>query len=290
MSGRVDADPDSLERLRDSLLTVRDQQLEALDDISREATEILEALTDEVARCQSDVEEARGALKRCRAAQAVAAATGDYVDCSQHASALEQAERRLETVSAALRAVDTATAEYQRAAHHHRAYLDEAIPTMRVGLQRRAQSLDAYLAWSVQQRRGSGLSSAGPSNAGSGMGSSGASETLAPTLGTHRDVPLELVEEPEFATGEWEEANQADMRASFERLPSVQRAIANGELDALVAADPSSQRAYEWFYGGDAVRLDWHEGKYLITGGKHRVELARRLGLSYIPAVVTGRE
>jgi hypothetical protein len=290
MSGRVDADPDALERLRDSLLTIQDQQLEALDQIGNGATEVLDALESEVVRCHAEVGEAQEELERCRELQAVAAAQGAYVDCSSKERALEEAERRLQTAQAALQAAEAANAEYQQAAYRHRAYLDEAIPTMRVGLERRAQSLEAYLAWSVQQRRGVDLASVGAARGGFGGQRTGIVGSNTPVSKMHRDVPLELVEEPEFAPGEWAQADEADMRASFRQLPSVQQAIAKGTVDGLIEADPGARRVYDWFYGSEAVRLDWYQGKYTITNGKHRIELARRLGLSYIPAVVTGRD
>jgi hypothetical protein len=47
------------------------------------------------------------------------------------------------------------------------------------------------------------------------------------------------------------------------------------------------QRVYEAFFGGQHIRLErWRgEAKWDIINGRHRIEVARELGLEAVPAV-----
>ena len=101
---------------------------------------------------------------------------------------------------------------------------------------------------------------------------------------TFQDVPLDLVEQPTFAPGEYQEADLADIQHSLGRLDEVRAAAKDGTIDQLADNDPDARRIYDFFYGGEAIRLDWAGDHYEINGGKHRIALARELGLPNIPA------
>jgi hypothetical protein len=103
---------------------------------------------------------------------------------------------------------------------------------------------------------------------------------------TFTDVRIDLIEEPQFMPGEWAEADFNDMLQSFNGLPAVRRAIDDGTIDALLAADPAAKRVYDWFFGGDSIRVEWYDGRFTISGGKHRITMATQLGLSTVPAYV----
>lgn len=104
---------------------------------------------------------------------------------------------------------------------------------------------------------------------------------------TFSDVPLDLIEEPTFAYGEFQQADLRDMQRSFAQLPSLTRAIQNGTIESAIAQNPALQHAYEWFFGGESVKLEWQNGRFAINNGKHRVLLARRLGVAKLPATVS---
>lgn len=47
------------------------------------------------------------------------------------------------------------------------------------------------------------------------------------------------------------------------------------------------QQVYDAFFGGDAIKVTFDGENYDITNGRHRIWLAKRLGISYLPMRVT---
>jgi hypothetical protein len=49
------------------------------------------------------------------------------------------------------------------------------------------------------------------------------------------------------------------------------------------------QRVYDAFYGTDAIRVNWDGTNYDIINGRHRVWLARRMEIDWLPVRVIER-
>lgn len=217
-------------------------------------------------------------LQLCRAAAA------DGGDCSPIAAALKDAEDELETAERWIGQVARAATTYRANETRFQRVLDHHCSTARAYLGQKQEVVTGF---------------AGGGGAGTGGGTSRTAAnaaTTAPSLssyatngGAFSDVPLGQIEDPSFAPGEFQQADIRDMRQSFAQLPQIQSAIQNGTIGQLTAADPALMRTYTWFYGGEAIKLEWQNGRFAINNGKHRVYLARMLGVSQVPSVIVGR-
>lgn len=91
-----------------------------------------------------------------------------------------------------------------------------------------------------------------------------------------------------------------EMQAGLERLQEMQPAIESGEgassdywaqFDRERGLDYAHgyRRIYDAFYGQDAIRLVKDGDRYDIVNGRHRIWLAKRMGITTLPARLTER-
>jgi|GEM_PF-3928445 len=117
------------------------------------------------------------------------------------------------------------------------------------------------------------------------------------------DVQVSELPEPEGITGEssFEHLSKEEMRAGMERYQEMRTAIQSGEgasSDYWAEYDRQRglsyhdgyQNVYDSFYGNDAIRVAKDEDQYVdIINGRHRISLAREMGIDTLPAVVYER-
>ncbi|WP_437770466.1 ParB N-terminal domain-containing protein [Arthrobacter sp. KNU40] len=68
--------------------------------------------------------------------------------------------------------------------------------------------------------------------------------------------------------------------------------LANRDMSSGETANSMRQLAHVWdlFLGSDPIRLDTKpDGAYEVIGGRHRLQVARQLGIARLPAVVSER-
>lgn len=144
--GRVNEEPEAIDRLRQALPSFLDRQTAALRMIDREIQLTELALEDARQVAEREVHDCNQALQACIMA---AYAYGAYPDCGPERRALEAAEQRLREIIEQQRAVSIAGDQFNRSEQAYLGYLSSALPAIQAGLQARVVSLEAYLAWRV---------------------------------------------------------------------------------------------------------------------------------------------
>jgi hypothetical protein len=118
-----------------------------------------------------------------------------------------------------------------------------------------------------------------------------------------QDVPVSALPDPDWVNSrsDFQKIPASEMEAGMKRLQAIQQMEARGlpsNSDAWRAVDQKLgldyqhgyQSVYEAFYGDTAIRLEKDGDRYNIINGGHRIWLAKRNGISSLPARVIERE
>lgn len=116
-----------------------------------------------------------------------------------------------------------------------------------------------------------------------------------------QDVSVAGLPQPEDIHGaeDFKKVSMEDMREGLNRLERMRPLIDSGadadywrEFDSQqnLNYEHGYQRVYESFYGNDAIRLNKDGDQWDIVNGRHRIFLAREMGLSTLPARVIERQ
>jgi hypothetical protein len=112
-----------------------------------------------------------------------------------------------------------------------------------------------------------------------------------------KDLPsIDDIDESQF-----NKVSMRDMQAGLERHQEMQRLIDLGQENtkehwAKVDREKGFQysegyqRIYEAFHGTEPIRLNKDGNKYTIENGRHRLWLAKRMGISVLPASIVERK
>lgn len=117
-----------------------------------------------------------------------------------------------------------------------------------------------------------------------------------------RDVPVSDLPDPEDISGpsDFQKVSQSKMRVGLERLQQMKSIIDSGEgassdywaeFDRKRGLDYAHgyQRIYDAFYGDDAIRVNKDGDEYDVINGRHRIWLAKRMGIRKLPTRVIER-
>lgn len=117
-----------------------------------------------------------------------------------------------------------------------------------------------------------------------------------------RDVPVADLPNPEgiHNAGDFVKVSEDDMRAGLQRLQEMRPTIESGvgassdywaDVDKQQGMDYAHgyRRIYDAFYGQDAIRLCKDGDRYSIDNGRHRIWLAKQMGIASLPARVIER-
>lgn len=117
-----------------------------------------------------------------------------------------------------------------------------------------------------------------------------------------RDVTVADLPTPEGVDGpgSFEKVSEAEMRTGLNRLQEMQTQIESGvgassdywgQVDQQKGLDYADgyRRVYDAFYGHDAIRLTRDGANYDIINGRHRIWLAKQMGVEALPARVIER-
>jgi len=112
------------------------------------------------------------------------------------------------------------------------------------------------------------------------------------------NVPLSEIREPdEIDSSSFRKVSETDMRRGLlllqDILPEVEKGPgANRDYWAMKDSqmgldyEHGYQRIYEAFYGTDGIRVEQVGESYSVTNGRHRIHLAKQLGISTLPMKV----
>lgn len=107
---------------------------------------------------------------------------------------------------------------------------------------------------------------------------------------------IDDIDESQFS-----KVSMRDMQAGLQRYQEMQRLVDLGQentrehwarVDREKGLDYSEgyQRVYEAFYGTEPIRLNKDGDKYTVENGRHRLWLAKRMGISVLPASIVERK
>lgn len=248
----------------------------------------------QVERARVIVQQAHAALERCRSQVYYDRNGRAYVpDCSAYARALAEAERHLQQVEAELRKTQMWRSRIEQAAASYRAHAQR----MRDLANARTSQGRTFLDQKIAQL--------GEYAAIAPAALSAAASTVAANRWMDSGIrginPAQLPDPTEIETEGFSKVSEEMMRLGLQRLQEMRPLIESGvgassdywaEYDRTHGLDYEHgyQRVYESFYGSDAIRVNWDGTNYDIINGRHRVWLARRMGIDWLPVRVIERQ
>lgn len=249
----------------------------------------------QVERARVVVQQARAALEQCRNTVYYDREGRAYrPDCSAYVRALAEAERHLQQVEAEWRKVQTWRARVEQAIANYRTHANRMQDLANLHTSQGRSFLEQKIAQlSEYTAIASGSISAAVSTAATG--------SRWVDSGIRGINPMHLPD-PEDISGpdDFRKVSEEDMRSGLERLQEMRPVIESGvgassdywaDYDRAHGLDYEHgyQRVYEAFFGNDAIRVNWDGTNYDIINGRHRLWLARRMGMDWLPVRVIER-
>lgn len=248
----------------------------------------------QVERARVVVQQARAALERCRSQVYYDRNGRAYVpDCSAYVHALAEAERHLQQVEAELSKTRMWRSRIEQAAASYRTHAQRMHEVANTRTAQGRSFLDQKI---TQLGEYAAIAPAGVSVATS----TASSASCWVDSGIRALNPADLPDPSEIETEGFSKVSEEMMRIGLQRLQEMRPVIESGvgassdywaEYDRAHGLDYEHgyQRVYESFYGGDAIRVNWDGTNYDIINGRHRVWLARRMGIDWLPVRVVER-
>jgi len=293
----------TLDDLGQALGKFKSEAQDALRSAGSEIRQTLEWMTSrvhywrrQVELREEEVDRLYDELERCR--------DDEDNDCGGYEDDLAEARRRLREAQADLqmtqqwlRRVEGAAQQYNLQARRLYQLTTNHTDTARAILAGKRAELERYV---LASAAGTGLASSSGSSgvAGSTDSSSGKWAELGIV-----DVPLEAVDLSDSWVKGKEDFHKVPYGTMVEGVRNfkevVQPAVSRGvdgdyfsEMDRKAGLDYEHgyRRLYDAFYGNEPIRLNKMGDRYSVTGGYHRLMVARELGLETIPASVAERQ
>lgn len=293
---------DSLEQLRTSLRRFADQVEQQLMQVEAQVRRTQEWLQEREQHWQRQVERARNDVQRARAAYTTCINTVYYdsegrpvrPSCGAEAAAVSTAERQLQVCEAELGKVRAYRTQVEQAVSNYRMHAQHVMNLCRS----RTASADAFLAQRIRElNKYLAITSAATSAALSNMGTplNGGWVEVHSTIN-----PIDLPDPVEIENEGFNKVPEDVMRQGLERLQEMRPLIESGvganreyweEYDRMHGFVSPNSYAQIWdvFYGTDEIRVERDGSNYTINSGRHRIYLARRMGIDWLPARITSR-
>lgn len=292
MSGAARVDPEAIRVVATALVRYGESEQAAVaaadSAVRRAAAEVASALS---AR-EHEVQHARAVLKACQSVE-------ESRDCSGAAAALARAQQRLDQARQARTLVERAEVQFAARKARHLATVATLVEGGRAQLGRNATNLAAFLTDGSRGSGGSGGSVGGGGVAGGPSGSGGGAHVPPGFPDGFAMVPLALVDDGADAVTDRSEFGKGyspeDLRWAHEAFQEVvlpalalgkgedyfrQRDVQEGRMGTRSYADTHAG----FLKDGSAVKLDAVDGRFEVKNGRHRIAVARAMGLSEIPA------
>jgi len=302
-SDTVTASPDSLHQLADGTRRFQTEHLEAIQrslSITDQARDHVEQVRRDRAR---EEERARQSLSDAQSAMAACEADGQR-SCSQEAMSVREAERTLaiaverHQVSRRVEArVNALRDRHRTSATRCKQVLTRLAPQAIAELNRLGANLEGYRAVPIPTSAGVG----GDAGHADILESDRGPTSTPPRIGATQMslVPLAAIDDRDTSiTGpqSFEKVSYNDMMHGMALLdeivvPAVQAGKGRdyfAERDRREGRrEPTLTTVYESFFAPErSVKLSRSGGKFQVINGYHRIYLARREGLSSIPASI----
>jgi hypothetical protein len=316
---------EAISELASVLNRIQVQVLDALAGADREAAAwvrwsltVEQEAADHVARCGEALLAAQEAHDACLAAGEDGAESyceSEAYAVREAADLLLRARRRSERIGAGAGAIRDAVELFGGHSRHCQRALSDRVDAACLLLRRIEESLRTYLATAVPgAAEVPGSSAAGTSSLparsravtpASLADHGNASDDYSPRAQAERwrelgiiDVPLAAIDwrEVDIGPDHFAKVSYATIAAGIARLANeVKPQVDRGEgrdyfrkRDGEAGLDYAHglESVYDAFYGGDPIRLTKSAGRYSVTNGRHRLLVARKLGLESVPASV----
>ena len=204
---------------------------------------------------------------------------------------LAEAEAELRTVQEWTRLVERQAEEYHRQAQRLKAWLDGELPKANAFLERKLATLHAYMAMGIAS---GGYAVTPPTLA---VGEASAALSSATPVPVVQDIPLDQINwEDVGALGEAdhrkvtrEEVQQGLLKLEQVVRPAVQQGACGDDFSRMDAEQNLDYAhgyrcIYDAFYGpNECIVVEKVGDRYQVINGRHRLLLARELGLSSLP-------
>lgn len=304
----------ALREFRVSLDQFRDVVMEAMSLARRELEEILALIEErqtawrqQISHWEDEVDRARADLRRCEEGDEEDE-DGSDGDCTDYEDALTESLRRHraaeEELAVVLRwkqDVLERAETFDKVAHQLADLTEREFERGRAFLQDKAATLEDYAGATGMPI--TSFQSAQPGLVKSGL----ASAPLKNGSSVWRDrgisaVPLsaiDLTDCPKDAT-DFRKVPYETMREGVRKLldevwPAVKRGaghdyFAGLDRDSNTDYEHGLLRVYEAFFGMEPIRLEKNGERYVVVNGRHRLAVARDLGVMSLPASVTEKD
>ena len=261
----------------------------------------------QAARWEAEHKKALAALAACRSQAYRDPNTGrTYVPpCTQEQEWIMRTRVELERATAALRtvrewrkAVERAVEEYRRQARRLAAHLEENVPKAAARLERHASTLRAYTGLIPAPATSIPPSSIQP------VANTAVAEALSVMPGnTIQEISLDSIDWEEMgalASDDYRKVSRDEMREGLRKLvevvrPKVQQGATAEDfsrMDEELGLDYAHgyRRVYDAFYGpNECIVVERVGDTYQVINGRHRLLLAREMGIESLPARVLGK-
>lgn len=271
--------------LQDRFSGLADQLKTTLTTAEHAIQDTIHRLQDALRLAEDDLEDAREALSRCLD-------DDDESSCGSEEAAFYAAQNRVEDLLSALREFEQQADVYENLASIAWQLVDKDIPHCKSELRVREQIVDRL--WTDLGN----LQSSSSSSTGKGYRTSAGSKEL----NTERtEINVADLPDPEDITGpeDFKKWSMEGMTEGFKRLQVIRAEMANGRgldsdywraYDQERGLDPSNSytEVFNTFYGdNNSIKIGVKNGQYDIINGRHRIWLAKRLGLETLPVSLT---
>lgn len=268
----------------------------SLDACNDAAERALEELEDEVS--------ARERRLRSLEREAAARDADDEDGAGSMAAEIEEAERELRSIRAAVDEVESHLAAYRRAADRAQELFAAGTPRAQAFLERKQGEAGAYVALSPPghsaavrlNQRGVAIPLADSGRAGGVLPTA----VLPPGF---RWIAVAEVDSPRLDDAAFHKVAPGEVERGYRELagrivPALARTGPDEVRDELARLDAAEgrggadgiEKVYDAFFGDDAIYLSRRAGdaRWTVTNGQHRLEIARRLGITHVPARTAG--
>lgn len=247
-------------------------------------------------RCQVDLEnrlsQAQANLSSCL--------NSGYVDedgqyhapnCSSEEQAVYEVQQALSELRRISSLLVDAVRGYRSQSSNLQNILDSKISAATYFLRGRQDALEQF------ERSGGGFGSSSGGRAGASGGDGGGFGSSSYSRVNHGIVDVSVSELPDpDITGEqdFSKVSASDMRDGLTKLQEIQSSRGQGKgLDGDYWSQVDQQRGlpqhngyrriYDAFYGDTHIRVEKVNGKYDIINGRHRLWVAKRMGITHLP-------
>jgi len=233
---------------------------------------------------------------------------------------LEEAEERLRRMRMILSRLEGQYQEYRRQTLLLQKLVEERTPKAVAFLRNRAAELRAYIGVSLSESPGAGGASSAPALSGESKSITPAEESgpatppeSAPNFTRYalphgfQWVPLDAIDCEDLPPDAFSKVPVKAIRQGMARLPEVLALLQDRlhlpsidnsmyflRLDRRAGRtyEEGLQRVYDAFFGSEPICLERQSGtsRWRVLNGRHRIQIARELGWTAVPALVGSSE